>query len=210
MRSYFDAVCARFGLGGRAALLPESGRPYGMCFDDVAGAVARADVLVNLSGRWREHDLAQRIPVRAYVDLDPAFTQFWHAQGSDVGLSDHTHHLTVGAGIAGESSPVPTAGVEWRAILPPVVLDHWPAQPPPAEPLLTTVANWRSYGSIEHDGRQYGQKAHAYRSPRRAARRQPCADRRRPAIHPGDDVDRKAPHRAGWRLLDPVDRGGRP
>lgn len=210
VRCYFDAVCHRFGLGGRAALVPTGGGPHGMSADDLAGVVAHAAVLVNLSGRWRDHDRVAGIPVRAYIDLDPAFTQLWYAQGADVGLASHTHHVTVGAGIISSASQVPTAGVTWRAILPPVVLERWPAQPPPAEPLLTTVANWRSYGSIEHDGTHYGQKAHAFRRLTGLPAASPVPIAVALSIHPGDDDDRRRLVAAGWRLLDPVGVAGDP
>lgn len=208
--AYFDDVCDRFALHGRAALLPVGGAPHGMSADDLAAALRTAGLLVNLSGRWRDHEVAGQIPVRVYVDLDPAFTQLWHEQGADVGLDHHTHHVTVGAGVADGSSPVPTGGASWQSILPPVVLDRWPMCPPPAERVLTTIANWRSYGSIEHDGTHYGQKAHAFRrlAGLPAASSVPIAVAL--SIHPGDDRDRAGLVAAGWRLLDPVVAAGDP
>ena len=210
VRTYFDAVCARFGLTGRAALLPAEGPPYGMSAAELVGFLRRAAVLVNLSGRWRQHDVLERIPVRAYVDLDPAFTQLWHAQGTPVGLARHTHHLTVGTRVAAGSSLVPATGVEWRPILPPVVLDHWPPSPPPSSAVLTTVANWRSYGSIEHAGTHYGQKAHAFRRLAELPAASPLPICVALSIHPGDDVDRELLVAGGWQLVDPLEAAGDP
>ena len=44
----------------------------------------------------------------------------------------------------------------------PVLIDLWrDGVAPMAE--VTTVANWRGYGSVEHGGVHYGQKAHSLR-----------------------------------------------
>jgi hypothetical protein len=68
---------------------------------------------------------------------------------------------------------------------------------------LTTVANWRGYGSIEHAGVFYGQKAHSLRSfmtlPTLTEERFLLAL----SIHPDEqkDVALLASHQ--WQLLDP-------
>src|SRR5262249_50000536 len=49
------------------------------------------DVLLNLSGRLPVDRLPNQVPIRVYVDMDPAFTQLWHLDGVDVGLDGHTH-----------------------------------------------------------------------------------------------------------------------
>ena len=40
---------------------------------------------------------------------------------------------------------------------------HWPMAGGFRYDALTTVGNWRGYGSIEHSGEFYGQKAHSLR-----------------------------------------------
>src|SRR5207244_11143818 len=77
-------------------------------------AGGRYDVLLNVSGMLRGEAL-ESIPIRVYLDLDPVFNQLWHAQGVDVGLDGHTHHVSVGL-------RVPPTGHEWIHTLPPVVL----------------------------------------------------------------------------------------
>lgn len=207
---YFGRVCDRFALRGRAALVPAGGAPHGLSSDELTTSVRRTGLLVNLSGRWRDHERVAAIPVRVYVDLDPAFTQLWHEQGADVGLDHHTHHVTVGAGLVGGASTLPSAGVTWRPTLPPVVLDHWPACPPPDATVLTTIANWRSYGSIDHEGTHYGQKAHAFRRLAGLPAASPVPITVAVSIHPGDDADRAGLVAAGWRLVDPLLAAGDP
>ncbi len=160
-----------------------------------------ADLLVNISGVAPAVELGH-IPIRVYLDLDPAFTQLWHEQGNDVGLDGHTHHATIGLGLA--HSGLPTCGVEWLTTLQPVVLAHWPVANGIVRNALTTVGNWRAYGSIEHRGVFYGQKAHALRAlidlPTRTDERFELAL----SIHPDEQLDIRALAENGWSLVDPA------
>src|SRR5438034_598366 len=72
-----------------------------------------------------------------------------------------THFLTVGLALGRPECPVPTLGLPWIATPQPVMLERWPVAQCIADDALTTVANWRGYGSVEHDGVFYGQKVHA-------------------------------------------------
>ena len=155
-----------FGFAGRWALVPPTAaEPIGMTRAEMRDAAGGADVLLNVAGMLADPDVLEAVPVRAYLDLDPAFTQLWNAvEGVDMRFDAHTHFVTPGRPrSASPSSPIPDGGREWIPTLPPVVLDEWP----PAERLerraLTTVGHWRSYGSIHHDGVHYGQKAHSLR-----------------------------------------------
>ena len=160
------------------------------------------DLLLNISGMLRDERVLERAPVRVYLDLDPAFNQLWHAQGVDVGLDGHTHHVTVGR-------RVPPTGHDWIHTLPPVVLERWPVADRIETDAFTTVANFRAYGSIEHDGVRYGQKAHSLRAlldlPTRTDERFALAL----DIHP-DEPDLAALREHGWTLLDPRRVAGTP
>jgi phosphotransferase family enzyme len=153
------------------------------------------DLLLNLSGLLRDERVLDETPVRVYVDLDPVFTQLWHAQGVDTGLDGHTHYVTVGG-------RVPATGHDWLHTLPPVVLECWPVRERIETEAFTTVANFRSYGSIEHAGVRYGQKAHSLRPlielPRLTKERFALAL----DIHP-NEPDLAALREHGWELLDP-------
>lgn len=179
-RAYFEAL----GLGPRAF------------FGAYAGPVP--EVLVNLSGVLRD----EPAPFRLYVDLDPFFTQVWHAQGTDVGLDDHTHYVTVGRA-------VPDTGHEWIHTLPPVALSAWNPAAAVSLDAFTTVGNLRSYGPVEVDGVRYGQKAHSLRR----LLDLPAATGESFAIaldaDPGEP-DLHALRRHGWRLLEPRTAAGTP
>jgi hypothetical protein len=202
---YFEQVVERFDLVGRAALVVESEhRSFGMTFDQATQALARADLLLNLAGTLRSENLLGLPARRVYVDLDPGFTQLWQAvEGIDMGFGRHDLFVTVGQAIGSEACPVPTAGVPWIPTVPPVVLEQWPFADRPATGGWSTVANWRSYGSIQAGDTHYGQKAHSFRrvlglpgiisDP-------PCLAL---GIDAGDAPDLARLKEHGWILVDP-------
>jgi hypothetical protein len=185
-----------------------------LLFAGEAGGLARrtgpVDLLVNLSGVLREPALLALAPVRLYVDLDPGFTQVWHAMGADVGLSGHTAHATVGLCVGTPASPVPTGGLRWLPVLPPVVLDRW------TPPTGRSRAGGDERGPLAQLrlGR-VGRPALRAAGPLgpAAARRppaQPPARPARPRISPEETDDLERLHRAGWTLLDPAAVAGTP
>jgi hypothetical protein len=165
---YFAAVSAQFDLGGRAALIESRGADtVGMSGEEVQRFADHADMVFNLSGVLRDERLLAPVPLRVFVDLDPAFTQMWHAgEGIDFGFANHNRFVTIGMNIGRSDCPVPTCGLPWIVTPQPIVLERWPACDPSAldrDAAFTTIANWRAYGSITYDGVFYGQKAHSLR-----------------------------------------------
>ena len=209
---YFEDVVDRFGLRGRAALVDAAtGATLGMSRDDLVAAAGRADVLLNISGVLADEGLLGAIDVRAFVDLDPGFTQLWHAaEGVDLGLDRHNRFVTIGVGIGTPDCAVPTCGVEWITTLQPIVLEHWPASTPPADGPFTTVGHWRAYGSIHHDGVHYGQKAHSLRALFALPERTDAPFALALGIHPDERPDLEALDAHGWTLVDPGDVAGTP
>jgi hypothetical protein len=209
--AYFEDVCAEFGLES-AALLPREGKDaVGMGDAELRDYARSADLLLNVSGMLRDEALVEGIPVRVYLDLDPAFNQLWHeAEGIDVGFAGHTHFVTVGQAIGTADCLVPTCGLDWIGTLQPVVLDRWPVATERPLDAMTTVGNWRGYGSIEHDGVFYGQKAHSLRElhalPELTDERFALAL----AIDEGERPDLEALAAHGWELVDPVQAAGTP
>jgi hypothetical protein len=204
--AYVREVMDRFGLADRWALIPTDGdEPVGLSRGELREVARRTDVLLSVAGMLADHDVIEAVPVRAYLDLDPAFTQLWHdAEGVDMRFDGHTHFVTVADAIGEAGNPIPTCGREWLPTLPPVVLDEWPVASELTRNALTTVGHWRSYGSIHHDGVHYGQKVHSLRPlidlPDRTGARFELAL----AIHPDESADLKALADNGWALLDPA------
>jgi hypothetical protein len=202
---YFRAVATEFDLEKTAALLLAGTRQtVGLRYAELCRTAARADLLVNISGMLTEPDLLGPVPVRVYLDLDPAFIQLWHAtQGIDMRFAGHSHFVTVGQAVGTLGCDVPTCGLTWIKTWQPVVLAHWPPAGPVVRHALTTVGNWRGYGSVEHQGTHYGQKAHSLRRflalPTRTRERFLLAL----AIDPGECKDLAALAANGWSLADP-------
>jgi hypothetical protein len=203
---YFLQALQYFGLVGKGALLLKDTRQtVGMDYGQLQRAAERADVLVNISGMLTDPELLRHIPVRVYLDLDPAFIQLWHTvQGIDMRFDAHTHFVTVGQAIGGPDCTVPTCGRAWITTLQPILLAYWPVADHITYDGLTTVGNWRGYGSIEHEGVFYGQKAHSLRQlislPTRTREKfMPAL-----AIHPGEINDLAALKENGWQVLDPT------
>jgi hypothetical protein len=206
--AYMHAVAGRFGLDGRWALTTPGGADMaGMAYDALRARAREADVLVNISGILTEEELMAPAPVRIYLDLDPAFNQLWHASGIDMHFDGHTHFVTVGQAIGTAECPVPTCGRDWIPTVPPVVLSQWPRAHDmhgPGAGAFTTVGNWRGYGSVEHQGQHYGQKAHSMRDLMPIPTRTDAVLRPALDVHPGETPDLAALDSNGWELLDPA------
>jgi hypothetical protein len=203
---YFRKAVSAFGLEDRASLVLEgTGLAVGLPFARLHRVARRADLLINIAGMLKDPALFEPIPVRMYLDLDPAFTQLWaEAEGIDMRFSGHTHFATVGQAIGGDGCSVPTCGLSWITTPQPVLLDRWPVADRVTLNAFTTIGNWRAYGSIDHDGIQYGQKAH---SMRRFLDVATLTDERfvlALAIDDGEREDLQALSRHRWHLIDPA------
>jgi hypothetical protein len=195
-----------------AALICDGGRDtVGMDFDEVVDRAGDADLLVNISGHLDLEPIKSGPRRRAYVDVDPGFTQVWATDGADVRLDGHDSYFTVGENIGTTGCTIPTAGIEWLPLPPPVTLEDWPAISPTGDHRFTSVATWRSpLGTLSRGGTEFGGKHHQWRSmvelPRLSQQKFEIALR----IHPDDLGDRVALEANGWRLVDPLLVAGDP
>ncbi len=202
----FRTIAQQFGLAENATLLlADTKQTVGGTYEAVANSVRDADVLLNISGALRDAGLLAEARYPVYVDVDPAFTQLWQKiQGIEMGLAGHRRFVTVGLRV-GAGAPVPLLDKAWVKTLPPIVLTHWPVSHTLRWDALTTIANWRGYGSIEYDGRFYGQKAHSLRAfitlPQRTTERFVLAL----GIDAGERRDLEALSANGWELIDPME-----
>jgi hypothetical protein len=203
---YCARVMRRFGLDARWCLVrPGSHETAGLDRDTLRAVASRADVLLNIAGMLNEPDLIEPIPVRVYLDLDPGFVQLWHAvEGIDMRFDPHTHFVTIADTIGTTACAIPGCGRDWLPTLPPVVLSEWPVGNGVRHDALTTVAHWRGYGSVVHNGVHYGQKAHALRPLFDLPTRTDVVFRLALAIHPDDASDVAALDAFGWQRLDPA------
>jgi hypothetical protein len=206
-RAYFERVTGEFGLKGSACLVCGDGsETAGLPYPELLDRAANADVLVNISGHITSEEILRPPRTRVYVDLDPGFTQFWHTtETPGFSLAGHDHYVTVAANIGTDGCPIPTSGIPWHPVAPPVLLDEWPQPPTPTlADRFTTIATWRSpYGPLEYEGRTYGLKHHEFRRfldlPHQvAAQFELALD-----INRADSADLAALRDNGWRVVDP-------
>jgi hypothetical protein len=202
----FERTMAAFGFAGSAALVcPEGARIHGMQPGDLFARAEQAELLINIGGHLRWEPLLQRLRRRAFVDLDPGFTQIWHAEGRATGIEAHDLHFTVGLNVGTRRCSLPTGGIRWRAIRQPVTLDRWAEAEGDELSAFTTVASWRgAYGPPVWNGRAYGVKAHEFRRFLPLAGQVEAPFTVALDIHPGDHADIASLGAHGWRLVDPA------
>jgi hypothetical protein len=228
---WFQVVTDRFGLTGRSCLVAPPDRDpgataagrHGTVYStgpDAAELLAGADLLVNISGNLSDPGLRGLARRRAYLDVDPGFTQMWHARGPEEGrLAGHDLYFTTGLNVGTPDCSINGNGIGWHRLLPPVVLGDWPVVPPvpgavtrPArtrahEPFrgrFTTLATWRSpYGPVEWDKRRFGLKVHELRNYVDLPRRVDACFEAALAVHPSEADDLTLLCDQGWAVADP-------
>jgi hypothetical protein len=202
--AYFRAVTEQFGLGDSSVLVLGRGeRTHGLPFADLLELAEACELLVNISGHLRVEPVLRRLRRKAYIDVDPGFTQFWQTAGV-LPVEGHDFYFTIGENIGRRSCPIPTGGICWRPIRQPVVLDHWQPSPEGDPNRFTTIASWRGpYAPIDFHGRTLGVKVHEFRKFLSLPSRTGQAFEIALDIHPADDRDRRRLLESGWRLIDP-------
>lgn len=133
----------------------------GLDIDSFAGICAEADLLLVRAvpfTRWRaEYDLPRR---RAFIDVDPGFTQIAMLNGNGDLLSTVEkceRVFTFGKRIDEPGCPIPTAGRKWLKTVPPVSLPHWPVAHTEATH-FTSIVRWRGFRDASYNGVSYGQR----------------------------------------------------
>jgi hypothetical protein len=215
-RRWFDEVMEGFELADTSALYCAGTSISGMTREEIDEVLREADLLINISGNLATPELRDLCRRRVYLDIDPGFTQLWEAAGVDGGLANHDAHLTVGANIGTDACSLPTNGIDWQHVRPPVVLADWPRTPPPndsrgTDVRFTTVGSWRGpFGPVEWEGRPLGSKVHEFRRfvslPAHIVRPFEAAL----AIHPDETSDLELLARHRWSLVDPALVAGTP
>lgn len=208
---YFRDVVRDFGLAEVSTLLVGDDAVAGPSLDDLLRFTDGA-LLVNISGHLTHAALLKAFRARAYIDIDPGFTQIWHVQGLlGSALDQHDLHFTIGETIGTTACSIPTGGLRWRPVRQPVVLEQWPVTPSPDPGRFTTVASWRPpFGGLAYEGRTYGLKVHEFRKLMDLPTLCPSRFEIALDIHPGDIADRDRLLAAGWHLVDPAGAAGSP
>jgi hypothetical protein len=210
---YFLRVMEDFGLRDRFSLICDRGnRVFGLSRKQVRERAAGASLLLNVMGYLDDEDILDRVRRRVFLDIDPGFGQMWRELGLHDAFRGHDAFVTLGRNVGRPDCAIPTCGLPWVTMPQPVVLEHWPAQPPPPDGAFTSIGAWRGPNApVEYRGRTYGLRVHEFRKfvglpglcP--GSRFEMALD-----IHPGDARDIQLLRANGWSLVDPKAVAGAP
>lgn len=201
-RNWFTSVTTDFALEKTSSLLCGRG---GIAVAEAHDVLAGADLVVNISGNLQSRDLRDQCRRSAYIDLDPGFTQIWHEQGNlGARLDGHDHYFTVGTNVGSDRCELPTGGIDWRPMLPPVVLEAWPESTESKSGHFTTVATWRGpFGPVEWERQCFGLKVHEFRKFLSLPEIVDAHFELALSIHAADGADLERLEAQGWSVVDP-------
>ncbi len=163
--SFAAKAFSSVGMGDRWAFHNAHRRQWsGPQADHIEQLCAEADLCLNVSGSNALPPFLNQIPIRAFIDTDPAFTQIRHLTDDDARCRalQHNAFFTFAENLPTRRSRIPDDGLPWQATRQPIVLDSWPCSPPVADGKFTSVLLWESYSALEYEGRPYGQKADSF------------------------------------------------
>jgi len=158
--AYVNACLEPFGLGDRW-IYRDNYRSLGMPLAQFLQVCAGADLLIMRAvpfWNWRkEYEGPRR---RAFIDVDPGFTQITLANGDAgwvAGVAKADRHFTFGQRIGAPNCPIPETGGPWLKTVPPVFLPEWPVVDTEATH-FTSVMRWQGFREVKHQGIAYGQR----------------------------------------------------
>jgi len=163
--------------------------------------VQQSDLLVALSSTFTPNSNLAGIPKKAYIDLDPGFTQAW-IQLQDWGLSQFDHFFTVGLNVDRPGFLVPPSGIAWNPLVPPVALNHWPEAHITDSRYYSTVSDWRAGQQAEVNGTPLLGKRDEFLKVIDMPKWFPDLMRLALFVHPTDFEDMAMLADAGWKIED--------
>ena len=208
-RAYFDRVLKRYGFERRSALVCDAtsalddARVCGLSEAELRDLSADADLLINISGHLSCASLKNRFRRKAYVDVDPGYTQLWPRDGGATRRSRHVLHRrpahwhAEAACCRRAASAGGRCGRRWSSM---TARSHPRSRPAHSRRWPAGAARSRRSA---HDGVLFGSKAHQFRKIVELPRLVPHCFEVALDIHQADDTDACALRRTGWRVVDP-------
>ena len=204
-RDHFERLTRTSGLWPRCCLIYNRGEAtWGMTWREVVEAAKTCDLALNIGGRLKSPPLLESLRCMAYVDINPAKTQVYHAEyGLDRGFDHHQFFFTVGLNIGTPRSEIPACGRTWYGTLQPVVLPMWPPENGPGAAPWTTISTWSGRETFKFKGRFSGEKLDQWlrfiELPKKTGARLEIALK----IGPKHAEDIRRFEENGWTLTDP-------
>lgn len=164
-RKFIEGMFGKLGIGDRWAFHDSAADEwFGPCSEKIQEICASSDLLLNISGANHLKSYLLDVPIRVYVDTDPAFTQLWHLIYPEkrAETMKHNRFATFAEAVGDPSCRVPDDGFPWVPTRQPVVLDSWPVTPGKRGASFTTVMQWDSYDSVDYEGVSYGLKSSSF------------------------------------------------
>lgn len=158
--AYVHASLAPFGLGDSWIYRTDK-NSRGLQIDPFKEVCRAADLLIMRATplwSWREeYDWPKR---RAFIDVDPGFTQITLANGDEgwlSGVARADRRFTLAQRIGEADCAIPQTGGPWLKTLPPIYLPEWPVADSEAT-LFTSIIRWQGFREVTHNGASYGQR----------------------------------------------------
>ncbi|MDB6067799.1 MAG: hypothetical protein JWR26_4007 [Pedosphaera sp.] len=157
---YVRSCLEPYGFGGKWIYRTNEGS-RGMPLDGFLSVCSGADLLIlRAVPIWVWRDEYARPKRRAFIDVDPGFTQISLANG-DRGLAEGIgrceRRFTIAQRMSALDCAIPDAGGPWLKTLPPVFLPHWPVVKVDGH-YFTSIMRWQGFHEANFNGAAYGQR----------------------------------------------------
>lgn len=164
--AYFHEVIRDWWDHDRAALLDAATatRWAGASEEAVTRFAGGADAVIDLAAHYRSEPWPhlEDVRPRILVEQDPGYTHIWADEGDPREIFGvHDAYFTVGLNVGTPRCALPTSGIDWRPLPPPVILDWW-GDRDIARDRFTTIGAWRDYGYFEWEGEVLGPKVEQF------------------------------------------------
>jgi hypothetical protein len=144
-----------------------------------------------------------------FLDIDPGYPQMWYELDLANVLAGHDAFVTLGERINRADCGIPSCGIEWITVPPPVDIEQWPTTA--GGRAFTTVGTWRNpYGMVTYKGRTFGSRVHEFRNFIELPRLVDAEFQLALDIDRAETDDLRALETSGWHLVNPAEVAATP